>query len=228
MLIIVDKKAPKEAKLVLAKYGELMEFETSDIVYEAISGHPDIFFSQIGTQLVVAPNLPESYIQQLKDEKIKFVFGEAPVGAKYPESSKYNVVADDDYLIHNFRNTDSAITQLADDMDLIQVDQGYTRCNLIPLGNKHYISSDKGIERTLKRYDLEVLYVDPDGIQLAGYKNGFIGGCVGIKGKQLFLMGRLDHLKNSHEISGFLKKQDFEIIELYKGPLFDGGSILFL
>jgi len=227
-MIIIDKKSPLEAKEHLAKIDILMEVETSGIVYEAISGHPDIFFSQIGTQLIVAPNLPESYFQKLKDEKISFVLGEEPVGEKYPASSKYNVVADDDYLIHNFRNTDSVITQLVDDMDLIQVDQGYTRCNLIPLGYKHYITSDKGIERTLKRYDVEVLYVDPEGIRLSGYKHGFIGGCAGIKGKQIFFMGSLDHLKNSQEIKEFLKTQNFEVIELYKGPLFDGGSIIFL
>lgn len=228
MLIIIDKKAPLEVKKNLAKIDALMELETSDIVYEAISGHPDIFFSKIGNQLVVAPNLPERYVQKLKENNISFIFGEEGVGAKYPASSKYNVVADDDFLIHNFRNTDSKITQLAEDMDLIQVDQGYTRCNLIPLGNKHYITSDKGIERTLKRYDLEVLYVDPEGILLPGFKNGFIGGCAGIKGKQVLFMGSLDGLKNSQEIKEFLKSQNFELIELYKGSLFDGGSILFL
>lgn len=227
-MIVIDKKVPLEVKENLTKIDQLLELETSGIVYDAISGHPDIFFSQIGEQLLVAPNLPEPYFQKLKDQNISFVLGEEAVGTKYPASSKYNVVADADYLIHNFRNTDSVITQLAEDMDLIQVDQGYTRCNLIPLGNKHYITSDKGVERTLKRYNLEVLYVDPEGIQLSGYKNGFIGGCVGIKGKQIFFMGSLNHLKNSQKINDFLKSQNFELIELYKGPLFDGGSILFL
>ncbi len=228
MLIIIDKKTPQNAKLKLAEYGELVEFQTQGITYEAISGHPDIFFSQIENQLVVAPNLPEQYIQKLKDKNISFLLGEEAVGVKYPASSKYNIVADRDYLIHNFRNTDSAIIQLAEDMDLIQVDQSYTRCNLIPLGNKHYITSDKGVERTLKRFDLEVFYVDPEGIQLSGYKNGFIGGCAGILNQQIFFNGKLSYLKDSDAIKAFLKSQKFEIIELYDGPLFDGGSLIFL
>lgn len=228
MLIIIDKKAPQKAKIKLADYGELLEFQTQGITYDAISGHPDVFFSQIGKDLVIAPNLPEQYLQTLKDKNISFVMGEEAVGSKYPASSTYNVVADADYLIHNFRNTDSVITQLAEDMDLIQVDQGYTRCNLISLGNKRYLTSDKGVERCLRRYDLEVLYVDPEGIQLPGYKNGFIGGCAGIKGKQIFFLGRLDFLKNSDEVKAFIKSQNLEIIELYEGPLFDGGSILFV
>lgn len=67
-----------------------------------------------------------------------------------------------------------------------------------------------------------------EGIQLPGYKNGFIGGCVGIKDKQIFFLGRLDFLKNSDEVKAFIKSQNLEIIELYEGPLFDGGSILFV
>ena len=228
MLIFVDERIPPQVYEKLTKHGEVVKLKTEGIVYEAISGHPDIFFSQLNNQLVVAPNLPDQYFQILRKHNISYVLGEDGVGAKYPASSKYNVVADHDFLIHNFRNTDSVITQLAEDMDLIQVDQGYTRCNLIPLGNKHYITSDKGVERTLKRFDLDILSVDPEGIQLGGYKNGFIGGCAGIKGNQIFFMGSLDHLKNSQELKAFLKSQDFEIIELYKGPLFDGGSILFL
>ncbi len=228
MLIIVDQKIPNAAIKKLTEFEEVVEFQTEGIVYEAISGHPDIFFSQIENQLVLAPNLPDVYFQKLKEHKISYVLGEEAVGTKYPASSKYNIVADNDYLIHNFRNTDSKIIQLAEDMDLIQVDQGYTRCNLIPLGNKHYITSDKGVARTLKRFDLEVLYVDPEGIQLPGYKNGFIGGCAGILEKKIFFIGSLNHLKDSNEIKAFLKSQNFEIIELYDGPLFDGGSLIFI
>ena len=228
MLIIVDQKIPNEAFEKLSEYGEVLGLKTEGIVYDSISGHPDIFLSKIGNKWVVAPNLPDTYIEKLKEFNIPYILGEEAVGTKYPASSKYNVVMDDHFIIHNFRNTDSAITQLTEDMDLIQVDQGYTRCNLIPLGNKHYITSDKGIERTLKRFDLEVLYVEPSGIILPGHKNGFIGGCAGILDRQIFFIGKLDTLKESEEIKMFLKAQNFEIIELYKGPLFDGGSILFL
>ena len=228
MLIIVDQKIPKKAIENLSNYGSVMNLHTDGIVYDAISGHPDIFFSFIENQLVVAPNLPDIYFKKLEDQKILFVKGEAGVGQKYPASSKYNIVADEDFLIHNFRNTDSKIIQLAEDMDLIQVDQGYTRCNLISLGNKHYITSDKGVSRTLKRFDLKVLYVDPEGIQLPGYKNGFIGGCAGIHGKKIFFIGNLDHLKDSSELKAFIHSQGFEIIELYDGPLFDGGSLFFI
>ena len=181
-MIIIDKKIPEEAKSNLKKYGDLLELETSEIVYEAISGHPDIFFTQIGSKLIVSPSLPDKYFLELEKAGIEFIKGEEALGKKYPATVKYNCVEADNLLIHNFRNTDSSITKLAEDHDLIHVDQGYTRCNLIPLGNKKFITSDKVMERTLKRFDLEVFYQNPEGILLPGHKNGFIGGCAGIKG----------------------------------------------
>jgi hypothetical protein len=228
MLIIIDKKIPEEAKNKLARYGNLMELKTHGITYDAISGHPDIFFSQVSEQLVVAPNLPEHYFAKLEDLNIFFITGELEVGLKYPASSRYNVVADQDFIIHNFRNTDYEITRLSAGKDLVQVDQGYTRCNLIALGNKHFVTSNKGIARTLKRYDSSVLYVSPKGIQLPGFKNGFIGGCAGIHQNKIFFIGKLDHLSDADKLKDFLRKQNYEIIELYDGPLFDGGSIFFI
>jgi hypothetical protein len=65
MLIIIDHKISVSAKEILSSYGELMELATEGITYPAISGHPDIFFCQVPGKLIVAPNLPEKYFDQL-------------------------------------------------------------------------------------------------------------------------------------------------------------------
>lgn len=228
MLIIVDQKIPKKAKTALANLGSIVELSTKEITYEAISGHPDIFFSKLGDQLVIAPNLPKKYIKLLDDNKLSYLVGEEAVGEKYPASSKYNVVYNEHYLIHNFRNTDSVITSYAEDLDLIHVDQGYTRCNLLSIGNGSYISSDKGISKVLIRYKLECFTVDPSNIDLDGFKHGFFGGCCGLKDDKLYVLGSLNHLNEADELRFFLKSKRIEVVELYEGPLFDGGSILFL
>jgi len=228
MLIIIDKKAPEKAKARLSEYGELIELETSGITYEAISGHPDIFFHRAGSKLIVAPNLPEKYMNKIKDTELEMIIGEQNVGEKYPASSAYNVVSTKTLLIHNFRNTDASITGLLVDADLIHVDQGYTRCNLLALDEDRFISSDAGITRVLGRFDKDCLYINPDGILLEGFKNGFIGGCCGIHQNKIFIMGSLDQLNDGEAMKRYLLNHGYEIIELYKGPLFDGGSILFI
>lgn len=228
MLIIVDQKIPFKAKEALKKHGELLELSTTDITYEAISGHPDIFFTQVKDQLIIAPNLPQNYIDILDKHQLNYVLGEEAVGEKYPVSSKYNVVCNDQYLIHNFRNTDSVITQTGEDHDLIHVDQGYTRCNLISLNKNAYLTSDKGIAKVLDRYHLSNVYVNPKSIELPGFNHGFFGGCCGVYEQKLFVLGSIDQLEEKSALRKFLEVNEIELIELYQGPLFDGGSILFL
>ncbi len=228
MLIIIDKKIPQQAKERLRGFGKLLELETSGITYNAISGHPDIFFHPAGDHLIVAPNTPEKYIKALKESGINITFGEQPVGEKYPASSAYNVVSTPTLLIHNFRNTDSVITSLLDDADLIHVDQGYTRCNLLALDNDHFITSDDKVKRVLDRFGKDCLYVEPEGIILEGFKHGFIGGCCGLYQKKIFIIGSLKHYAAGDMLRDYLLSHNFDIIELYDGQLFDGGSILFV
>ncbi|MBU2651833.1 MAG: hypothetical protein KKA81_12930 [Bacteroidetes bacterium] len=228
MLIIIDKKIPQEAKEKLKETGALLELETSNICYEAISGHPDIFFCKLGQDLVLAPNLPQAFLEILEKNSIHYIKGEFPVGEKYPATAGYNAVYAGNTLIHNFRYTDPAITRLGEDADLIHVNQGYARCNLVSVGKDRYITSDEAIAKVLQRFHKEVLYIDPAGIVLPGFKNGFFGGCCGILDDKIYLAGSLKYLKQGQETRSFLIKNGYEIVELYDGPLFDGGSIVFV
>jgi len=228
MFIIIDKKIPGAAKEKLKEFGSLIELQTSGITYDAISGHPDIFFHNAGDQLIVAPNTPEQYIQELKENGVSMIFGEQPVGEKYPTSSAYNAVSTQDLLIHNFRNTDSVITRLGEDLDFVHVDQGYARCNILPLDDNHFITSDDKVKKVLDRFNKESIYVDPEGILLEGFKHGFFGGCCGIHDQKVFIIGSLKHLPAGEMVRDYLSSLQYEIIELYDGQLFDGGSILFI
>ncbi|MCB2219766.1 MAG: hypothetical protein KQI35_05160 [Bacteroidetes bacterium] len=228
MLIIADKRIPEEACLNLQKYGVILHFETTGITYEAISGHPDIFFCKVNDQFIVAPNLPSKYKSNLTGNNISYIEGEEPVGSKYPDTAGYNAVSTEKYVFHNFRYTDSKINEMATDLDLIHVNQGYCRCNLLTLKNDHYITSDEGIKRVLENYKLNVLYVDPKDILLPGSKHGFFGGCCGIWENKVFIIGNLDHFGAGTAVRQYIISLNYEIIELYNGPLFDGGSLLFI
>ena len=228
MLIVIDKKIPEQAKKSLLTYGGLLEIETEGITYNAISGHPDIFLSVVNNDILLAPNLPQKFGEELKRLGISYHLGEQSAGQKYPESSIYNIVATSQYLIHNLKYTDSAVKDLAMGLDQIHVKQAYTRCNLIALKNQRFITSDKGIEKALKNRNMEVFYANPEGIILPGFKNGFIGGCVGTLGDQLFFIGSLSHYPMGDQLRTQIITWGYEIIELYDGPLFDGGGILFV
>jgi len=227
MLIIVDKKIPEKAREHLKSYGVLLELETVGITYEAISGHPDIFFTKTVNNLVVAPNLPVKFKTALIKHQVKFVTGKKNVGAAYPETACYNAVATEELLVHNTTITDPAILEVFAPKEIIHVRQGYTRCNLIFIAPKKAVTSDEGIFKTLISQHIDVLFFSPKDIILPGFAHGFFGGACGMLKNRLMITGNLNYHRDGEQLRFFCNKAGVEIIELYDGPLYDGGGILF-
>ncbi|MEI6696192.1 MAG: DUF6873 family GME fold protein [Bacteroidota bacterium] len=229
MYIVIDSKIPSEAKDNLSQYGQLIEFKPHSITYDAISSHPDIFLCQTPENIILAPNTPLEIIHKFQNNQLNFIFGKRAVGQQYPQTSFYNAVVTDSFLIHNTKNTDDKIIELSSGKKIISVNQGYTRCNLVSLNDSSFITSDKGIYNQLQiQENISVLYVNPEKIRLPGHKNGFFGGCCGVYGQQLFIIGNINEMEEGSSIRIFAEKVGIQIIELYDGVLYDGGSIFFI
>ena len=239
--IIADSRMPEEAKKNLKKIGNVLFINPTSITYDSISSHPDIFFFQKDDALIYAPNAPKKIVKELKKRKINLIEGEKEVGKKYPETVPYNAVGIGNLLIHNLKHTDETI--LSSYENHINVNQGYTRCNLIALNENAFITSDVGIfnavnsqqttdnslyphESLVETYGrTSVLYIDPKQIKLEGQKNGFFPGCCGVWKNNLIVCGSTKNLKEKTELDKFLKDNNFNLIELYDGDLIDVGSI---
>lgn len=228
MLILLDRKMPEAAKKNLAAYGQIVEFATEGITYEAISGHPDIFFCSTPSGLIVAPNLPVKYFRILDQNKIHYMKGSMPVGREYPETARFNSLVTDKFIIQNPSGSDPEIRNMNTELEIIPTKQGYVRCNLIALPNETFITSDRGIEKSLKLNNLKVLYVDPSPVKLTGFEHGFLGGACGIIRDTLFICGSLKFFKDQALIESFVIQAGVSIVELYDGQPVDVGTILFL
>ncbi len=228
MLILLDTKMPEAAKERLSAYGEIVEFATEGITYEAISGHPDIFFCPTPAGLIVAPNLPEKYFKILDQKDIHYSIGHLPVGIQYPDSARYNTLVTKNFIIQNPAISEATIRNLNPDHGSIKVRQGYICCNLLALPNDSFITSDRGIEKSLRQRKLEVLFVDPGCMKLEGFEHGFFGGVCGLSKDNLFVCGSLSYVKEEQPIREFVSHAGIEIIELYDGQPVDIGTIIFL
>ena len=230
--IIADSRMPEEAKKNLKKLGNVLFINPTSVTYNSIASHPDIFFFQKDDALIYAPNAPKRIIKELKKRKIKLIEGKKEVGKKYPETVPYNAVGIGNLLIHNLKHTDETI--LSSYENHINVNQGYTRCNLLALNEKAFITSDLAISRQLSAVNsqsqsstVKVLYIDPKQIKLEGQKNGFFPGCCGVWKNNLIVCGSTKNLKEKSELDKILKDNNFNLIELYDGELIDVGSIFF-
>jgi len=228
MLIIIDSRMPQEAKTSLKEVGEVFELQSKDIVYESIQGHPDIFLLQMDELVIMAPNAPLDLKQIFQKHRIPFLKGKNKLGLKFPETVFYNAVSTSKYLIHNENYTDSCILHENDKKKFIKVKQAYTRCNLLHLNDGSFITSDRGIEKNLREKGLEVHYFSDDDVLLEGQDHGFIGGTMGVLHQSVYILGHLSFYKEGERLRDLISSKNMQIIELYKGPLIDGGGLFFL
>jgi hypothetical protein len=228
MLIIVDAKIPAMAKAALGAMGQLLELETDGIVYPAISGHPDIFFCRVGQELVVAPNLPGHYRDKLLASGIRTKSGKSPLGMEYPATAHYNAVTTRKYLIHHPAITDETIKNLCNNKKIFAVKQGYTRCNLMMVGEEHALTSDPDIGRVLEQAGIKTLFINPGSVRLPGFDHGFFGGCCGIWQDTLYVLAGQDNFAQSADVAAFAASAEYKICWLANEAPVDGGGIFFV
>jgi len=228
MLIIIDARIPEEAKNNLKKIGLVYELQSKDIVYDSIMGHPDIFLFQMTDLVILAPNAPLSLKKALKKERITFLRGKSKLSNKFPETVFYNAVYTKNFIIHKKGLSDSCILHETEKKEFIDVSQAYTRCNLIELPDGSFITSDKGIEKTLSEKGLEVHYFTSDDVLLQGQAHGFIGGCLGVLNDTVYIIGHLDFYQEGKRLRQLILEKGLNLVALYNGPLIDGGGLFFL
>jgi hypothetical protein len=224
MHFILDFRATEVAEK-LRSYGKITFFDAGNIVYPAISGHPDIFIANIHNQWILACNTPSDIFDVFNELKIPFVSSFRNIGFRYPDTALYNVFCDDEIAIVS-KHTDESVLSLINSNDIITVKQGYIACNMTRIGNE-FITSDAGIENALKEKNKTVHFVKPDKIRLSGVPNGFIGGAIGQNGKMVFFTGSRGS-SYAKLLSEICQRQDKEIVFIGRGEALDVGGILVL
>ena len=227
MKIIIDSRMRNEEKEYLKKYGELIEIECQDCVYDEISAHPDIFFCKINDQIFQAPNLKLE--KQLKTQK-----GSSSVGKQYPDDVKYNICQIGKKIIHNFKYTDSLVNDYINSIGIekINIKQGYTKCSIAVTSENSCITSDEGIYKTLQKENIDVLLLRDEIIHLQDKNknitnmNGFIGGSSCIIDNKFILFGDSDKLNSKSKLVDFLNKQKLELIDFKNLEIIDYGGVI--
>ncbi len=228
MLIIIDSRMPQEAKASLKEVGEVFELQSKDVVYKSIQGHPDVFLLQMDELVIMAPNAPVELKEAFQKHRIPFLRGKNKLGLEFPKTVFYNAVSTNKYLIHKEGLTDSCVLHENDKKQFVSVNQAYTRCNLLNLNNECFITSDKGIEKSLSDKGIDIHYFSDEDVLLEGQEHGFIGGAMGVFNHTVYILGHLSFYKEGERLRDLITSKNMKISELYKGPLIDGGGVFFL
>lgn len=115
----------------------------------------------------------------------------------------------------------------------IQIAQGYSNCSIAVIRENAVIVADKTIAETLKKYNIDVLYLDdlPE-IKLLNEKNeysqmkGFIGGAMAQIENKIVVFGDLKRIDKNNKIRNFIQKYHLEIVDFSGLDVMDYGGII--
>lgn len=231
-IVIIDGRSGKDFEGFFEGMGiRLLKTLGCTEVYDAISYHPDIVVHHLGGRdILYAPGIPQEFLDKLKELGFTLLKGESHLEPRYPGDIPYNAARVGRYAFHNTRYTDSILrTELEKrGVDLVHVEQGYSKCSVSVVSEDALITSDSGICKAAAGCGISTLLIEPEpSILLPGLSYGFIGGCTGMIGRGKWAVsGRLDTLKSAPAIREFLGERGVEIVELSNGALKDIGSII--
>lgn len=229
MICFVDYRTTENEINSLKKLNyDVIKIPKDNNLYEAINGHTDIQLNIINKHtLIVNKNINLSFKELLKTKNINFIESDSTLSSKYPNNISLNAYITDNYLVHNLKFTDKKILEYSKNKKNINVNQGYTKCSILPLREKAIITNDAGIYNTLKSENFDILLLPFGDIELSGFNYGFIGGVGGmISNDSMAFFGSLDNYTFGNEVKNFLYKYDIKPIYLSNTKLIDRGSLL--
>lgn len=147
---------------------------------------------------------------------------------KYPYNVPLNCVILDNKMICNTKTIDKNILNKAyeKDLQIINVNQGYTKCSTAIVSNDAIITSDNSIYNSCSKY-IDVLKISEGHIKLKGTNYGFIGGCsFKYNYKDLMFTGNIQKHPDYNNIKSFCLNHNVDIHSLTSGELIDLGSVI--
>ena len=229
MICFVDYRITENEINSLKKLNyDVIKIPKDNNLYEAINGHTDIQLNILNKNtLIINKNINLSFKELLKTKNINFIESDSTLSSKYPSNISLNAYITDNYLVHNLKFTDKKILDYCKNKKTINVNQGYTKCSILPLREKVIITNDTGIYNTLKNEGFDILLLPFGDIELSGFNYGFIGGVGGmISNDSMAFFGSLDNYAFGNEVKKFLYKYDIKPIYLSNTKLIDRGSLL--
>ncbi len=223
MKVVLGEKYKDKLEIPLQKKGFSCVFiQDNKNIADAVSGHVDMsLFRLNGNQFVGCKGVHFPF---------EVVMGTTDLEEKYPKNIAYNALIMGQHFFHNLKHTDPIILSLLDEsVSLHNVKQGYTKCSVLPIGDKIAITSDIKICKILRECGIDALYIESKFVDLEGYSHGFIGGAGFFDEENtVYFTGKIEDKEVFKQIYHFLSRYNVQIDYLTNDKIFDVGSILLM
>ena len=235
---VIDCRMSQKCQNSLKNIGfTLIDVPQNNYLDKPVSAHPDIQMFSIYNDILADKTLAEKLKHMFSTGECNYKirgFELYDFDTRYPYDCTLNFAVCGNKLIGNRRIINHELLHLAEmySMEIIDVNQGYAKCNICVVNDNAIITEDKGIAKACIKNGLSVLLLETNSVKLKGYKNGFIGGASGTiffeNKNTVMFCGDITMHPEYNRISEFVHNNGAEYISLSDEPLYDYGSIFVL
>ena len=235
MLAITNHTFSYEAEEALSKLGHrTLRLPPHPNLPSPVSSHPDMLLFFASGAIFAT----KSYCKIAKNElkEISLTYGtpihciDAEYQNEYPGDVLLNALPMGENLFCNTKTVARELLELGTNPN--HVNQGYTKCSVLALGEQALITSDASIAEKAIDIEVDVLQIQAGHISLSGYDYGFIGGCASFAPRggidTVFFYGDLFLHPEGEKIKSFCEKHGYRIQCLSNTPLCDIGTIFII
>lgn len=192
--------------------------------------HADMQIFKIKNDVFVLQECYEYYFSFLKSSGLNIIKCSKKAGDSYPENILLNFLYLNNTLYGNLKYAEPKLIEYCqnNNIAMINVKQGYTRCSTSIINNTAAITADGGIYNALKENGVDVLKISAGNIILEGYEYGFIGGASFACNNSIYFFGNISEHPDYKEIERFCIIHNVKIIPISPElPLTDiGGAVI--
>ena len=149
----------------------------------------------------------------------------------YPDNTCLSAVHCGNKLITRIASLDEKVKAYCHDhkIELINVNQGYTKCSCVQIAENAVITADNGIVNVLRNTEIDVLRIGKGSVRFEGAEYGFLGGASGYDrdNHTVYFCGDIDRHPDSERIKRFCEIHHTKVISLSDDELSDIGGIIF-
>ncbi len=213
---------------------QLIEFDIEPIITiknnlldDKINYHTDMLILNIKQGILIADESQSNNFVKYLTKGYELKKLNKRVKSPYPDDSLLNCVVLGNKLICNKKSISTEVLQIAEQYDVVNVNQGYSKCSVCVVNNNALITDDESIYSASQLNQIDSILISKGSVKLNGFDYGFIGGCTGLidKNKMLF-NGDINYHNDCNKIIDFLNKYKVEPVIIENRPLVDIGSII--
>ena len=235
MLAITNHTFPEEAKETLERLGHrTLRLPPHPNLPLPVASHPDMLLFFAPDAIFCTKSYYEIAPQELEEisatSGVPIRYTEKEYGNEYPRDVLLNALPLGKHLFCNTKTVAKELLSLG--LIACHVNQGYTKCSALPVGNNALITSDASLAAAAKECGIEVLQIREGHILLSGYDYGFIGGCASYAPfgglDTVFFCGDLSRHPDAKIIERFCQVNGVNIVNLSENSLCDTGTIFMI